>query len=282
MSYNAYSRADLRAGGWSRRAIDGAVARGELIRARQNRYLGGDVPDPVVQAVRIGGRLTCLSLLVLHGVFVLRRPQVHVHLPRCASRLRSASDRVTPLASRRRRLQRLHWLALVEPVGEHDTCVAIVDALIHSVLCQPSRAAVATLDSALHLGLVSRRALTDAFGALPAKYRVLLALLDARAESGPESIARLMLRGLGCRVEVQVTIAGVGRVDLVVDGWLVVECDSEAHHSGWEKQRADRARDLALAARGYTTIRPTADDILWHPQMVLDAVRGLRAAHATR
>ena len=34
---------------------------------------------------------------------------------------------------------------------------------------------------------------------------------------------RLMLRGLGCQIEVQVVIPGVGRVDFVVDGWLIVE-----------------------------------------------------------
>jgi hypothetical protein len=41
---------------------------------------------------------------------------------------------------------------------------------------------------------------------------------------------RLLLRALGHRAEVQVRIAGVGRVDLVVDGWLIVECDSRAYH----------------------------------------------------
>ena len=37
-------------------------------------------PDIVVRAVRVGGRLTCLSLLALMGVFVLRNDKVHVHL----------------------------------------------------------------------------------------------------------------------------------------------------------------------------------------------------------
>jgi very-short-patch-repair endonuclease len=58
-----------------------------------------------------------------------------------------------------------------------------------------------------------------------------------------------------------VWIDGVGRVDFVVEGWLVIECDSRAHHGGWEAQVADRRRDLALAALGYASIRPIAADI---------------------
>lgn len=91
---------------------------------------------------------------------------------------------------------------------------------------------------------------------------------------------RLMLRGLGCTVEVQVGYAGIGRVDLVVDGWLVIECDSEKHHSGWKKQQEDRTRDLLLAAQGYTTLRPTAVAIMERPEEVLAAVKGLLATRA--
>jgi very-short-patch-repair endonuclease len=40
----------------------------------------------------------------------------------------------------------------------------------------------------------------------------------------------------------------VGRVDFLVEGWLIIECDSKAHHEGWDKQRRDRRRDLAAAA----------------------------------
>ena len=76
---------------------------------------------------------------------------------------------------------------------------------------------------------------------------------------------RLILRSLGLAVEIQVTIDGVGRVDMVVDGWLIIECDSRAHHEGWDAQQRDRRRDLAAAALGYTTIRPLAEDILLPP-----------------
>lgn len=86
---------------------------------------------------------------------------------------------------------------------------------------------------------------------------------------------RLMLRSLGLRFEVQVSISGVGRVDFVVEGWLIIECDSEKHHSSWEAQRRDKRRDQAAAAQGYATYRPIAEDIMWNPDVVLAALRGL-------
>ena len=43
-----------------------------------------------------------------------------------------------------------------------------------------------------------------------------------------------------------------------------------------------RDRDLALAARGFTTLRPTASAIMWRQGEVLAAVRGLLAARAAR
>ena len=127
----------------------------------------------------------------------------------------------------------LHWHALVDE--PRRGCVSIVDALIHAVRCQPARHAVATIDSAVNKGMVGAEQLADVFAALPARYRVLRALVDGRAQSGPETLVRLMVRSLGCSVDLQVEFDGVGFVDLVVDGWLVIECDSKLFHSEWSR-----------------------------------------------
>ena len=89
---------------------------------------------------------------------------------------------------------------------------------------------------------------------------------------------RLLFRALGCRVEVQVQLAGVGRVDLIIDGWLIVECDSRAHHEDWQSQLRDRRRDIAAAGLGYTTIRPVAEDIYYRPDEILSAMKAILAA----
>lgn len=282
MNQDVFTRAELRAAGYSRRRLSSAVASGQLIRARRDRYMHGDAPAALVQAVRVGGRLTCLSLLALFEVFVLENSHLHVHVHHSASRLRSALARTTPLEPRSTRKVRLHWVPLHDPrmARAAESSVSIIDALIHAVRCQPLRAAIATLDSALNKNLIGLAELAEVFAALPQKYRVMRAFIDGRAESGPETLMRLMLLGLGCRIELQVKFAGIGRVDLLVDGWLIIECDSERYHSGWTQQQADRDRDLALAARGYTTLRPTATAIMWRPEEVLAAVRGLLAARA--
>ncbi len=209
--------------------------------------------------------MDCVSLLVLLGVFVRLATGLHVQLDHGASRLPPRADGTV-----------VHWRPLVgDPQG---LCADLIEALAQAVRCQSPDDAVATLDSAWHLGLVDDVGIAEVFRRLPLRYLPLRALLDRRSESGPETLMRLLLRGLGCSVEVQVHLDTVGRVDLLVDGWLIIECDSRAHHEGWDAQRNDRRRDLAAAALGYTTVRPLAEDILFDQETVLDTMRAVIAA----
>ena len=113
------------------------------------------------------------------------------------------------------------------------------------------------------------------FSALPSRFQVLRGFIDGRAQSGPETLVRLMALSLGCVVDLQVEFDGVGSVDLVLDGWLVVECDSKEFHSSWQQQLKDYRRDKLLAQRGYCVLRLTAADILYEPESVLASLRGL-------
>lgn len=276
----SFTLAQLLSRGFTRHSVTTAVHTGGLIRARRGHYLLPDAPRAVIEAVRVGGRVTCLSLLQLLGVFVFTNELTHVHLARGASRLRSPGDPRRRLAERRRRTVRTHWLELIRPETATSARVGVVDALVHAVLCQPARYAVATLDSALNKGLIRMHDLEALFAALPAKYAVLRRLVDGRAQSGTETLVRLIARGLGCRVQLQAYWPGVGYVDLLLDGWLAIECDSREFHAGWQQQVKDRERDLALAARGITALRLTAAQILYRPDEVAAAIRALRAAHA--
>lgn len=257
-------RGDLLARGWTDRALASAVTEGRILRPRPGAYLPIDAPPDVVDALALGGRLTCVSALAHHGVFVLDSSTLHVHLhtPRTS-------------APARARMLRRHWGRLHRSPHPCATSVEPLDALACATRCQTPRAALATIDSALHRGVIRSDELDDLFRLLPRRHRVLRKLIDARAESGPETLVRLILRSLGASFDVQVVIIGVGRVDFVVDGWLIVECDSEEFHSSWEAQRRDRRRDQAAAALGYTTFRPIAEDILWHPDLVRAALQGL-------
>lgn len=255
------SPSDLASHGLSPHRIRRLVQSGALIRLRNGRYVGPDCLPALAAAARAGGRLDCVSLLTALGIFVRERHgPLHVQIDADSSRLPA------PDAAIRR-----HW--------RHTACdrtrlaADIIEALAQACRCQAPRDAIATLDSAWHLGFVDEAGVAAVFARLPRRYRVLRALLDRRAEAGSESLVRLMVRALGCTVELQVDIQSVGRVDLLVDGWLIVECDSRAHHGSWEDRRRDTRRDLAAAALGYTTVRPIAEDVFDRPEVVFEMLR---------
>lgn len=271
VSWPVWSRADLVGSGLTWRHIGEAVAAGAVHRARRNAYLPGDVDAATLAASEIGGQLACVSELARRGVFVLDSAVLHVRVPARAGRLRGDLRRV-----------RVHWNGACRARVAN---VELLDALTDAVQCQGATAAIATLDSALNRGLLDENGLAELARRLPQRQRVLLRLVDAAAEAGSESSLRLVLRRLGFHVESQVSIPGVGRVDFLVDGWLIIECDSEAHHADWAQQKRDRRRDQAAAALGYATYRPIAEDIFWHREAVIAALVGLRemwAATAAR
>lgn len=246
--------------GLTRRHIAQCVRDGSLLRVRRDRYVPATTPPDVIRAARLGGRVDCVTLLSMLGVFVLGHRELHIQVTVGASRLPPRPPGV-----------KRHWRET--KAGREDLHADLIEALTQSCRCQEPRAAVATLDSAWHLGLIGEDDLAEIFGRLPVRFRGLRRLLDQRSESGPETFMRLMLRMMGCRIEVQPVVRGVGRVDFIVDGWLIIECDSEAHHSGWDAQKRDRRRDLRAAALGYTTIRPIAEDILYHRDEVFASIR---------
>ncbi|MDE0547358.1 endonuclease domain-containing protein [Microbacterium sp. C7(2022)] len=203
-----------------------------------------------------------MTLLQELGVFVQDAAGLHVQLEPDASRLPRRSAAVTA-----------HWRASMAPPA--CLTVPIVEALAQAVRCQEARAAIATLDSALHLGIINKAGLATIFARLPRRYGVLKDLVDGRCESGPETLVRLVLRTLECQVDLQVSIDGIGRVDFLVDGWLIIECDSQAFHSDWAARKRDLRRDRMAAERGYVTLRLLAEDIMWHRDDVRGAIAGL-------
>ncbi|MFJ4223572.1 type IV toxin-antitoxin system AbiEi family antitoxin domain-containing protein [Microbacterium sp. NPDC089695] len=245
-AHEILTRDDLLSTGMSSHSITAAVRRGTLIRIRRGLYAIAGTPSAIIDAVRIGGRLTCVTLLHAIGVFVQTSPALHVHVRPQLSRSRR----------RRPREATVHWGRCTREGLAH--IVSLHDAVRQSVRCQGPREAIATLDSILQHRLLTVVQLERVFAELPTRFQVLLTLVDGSAESGPETYMRLILRSLGVPFETQVLIAGVGRVDFVVDGWLIIECDSRSHHEGWGKQVDDRRRDIAAARRGYVTIRPLA------------------------
>lgn len=266
-------RADLLAAGARSRLITAAVRGGHLIRVRRDHYALPETSRPLLQSVRVGGRMTCITALATWGIFALR-DFVHVHLEREASRLRSPNARSTPFALAADGAT-LHWWPLAHPEHATATRVGLIDGLAHAVRCQPRHLAVAALDSALNLNLLNASGLAAVFDAVPGRFRSWAGLVDGRAESGPESILRLVVRDAGYRYRLQVPFDGTRRMDIVVEDRLVLEADSRQAHAGWDKQVDDRSRDLSHATRGLPSLRPLYQHTLYDPDLILRAIRGL-------
>jgi very-short-patch-repair endonuclease len=82
---------------------------------------------------------------------------------------------------------------------------------------------------------------------------------------------RVLLLDLGLAVRPQVPFGGVGRVDLLVERWVIVETDGAEFHDGTVSPR-DRRRDAALASRGYTVLRFRYAQVIFDLGSVANAV----------
>jgi very-short-patch-repair endonuclease len=249
-----------------------------LERLRRGWVALPDAPIAVVSAVRVGGRVSCLSVLKHENVWCAGDHRLHIRVPPTAHHLRSPHDRNVPLGRPERfgiALHRSHRAPFLdEPVGPVDS---FAWALLHSVTCQSKMDAIVTLDSALHSGRISRTELEFLTAGLPEKYRAYLALTDPNAASGLETKARLGLRRYNIAARSQVKIRGVGSVDLLVGERLVVETDGREWHTKPEAYAEDRRRDLALAALGYTVLRLSYDQVMGEWDQVVEVIRAIVA-----
>ncbi|MFC5931204.1 type IV toxin-antitoxin system AbiEi family antitoxin domain-containing protein [Cryobacterium melibiosiphilum] len=269
------SRLDLRSSGLSPQGITAAVKSGELLRVRRDHYALPDTDRHTLEAVRIGGREACVSAAREIGFFAFDTQFTHVHLDRQASRLRSPGNRNVPLVLAPRGGVELHWRPLIDLTDGTEFCVGARDALAQIIQCQEPRFALAALDTALHERKIQPTDLSEIFASVPARHHELRARIDARVDAGQESVLRDLFCRAGLRCDIQVTIGGIGRVDLLVEGCVVVEADSYAYHRSWPEQVRDHKRNRLLAERRYLTLRVPYEDIMFHPEAVLAAIREL-------
>ncbi|MFW7413842.1 endonuclease domain-containing protein [Demequina sp. SO4-18] len=152
-----------------------------------------------------------------------------------------------------------------------------------SVHCVDAMAQLVMLDHALRIGTCTRKNIA-AFTVTPGPRRAwLLAAVDPRSDSVSETCARVALRAAGLDVVSQAVFPGVGRVDLLVEGRVVVECDGRDYHSDPRAFARDRARDRELIARGLDVLRfPYADTVYRPDRVVSDVRRALDASPLRR
>ena len=273
------TRSQLLTAGTTSRALTAAVRSRALIRVREGYYALPEADTMLLQAVRIGGRLGCISALAAHGVWVAPHRFAHVALEPNAARLRAPRDRFRPLSNDLLDGCELHWLPSVDDRGSSVHTVGVIDALVQSLRCQPRELAIAALDSALYEGLVQRSDVGAVFAAVPRRLGPMRDLVDGRCMSGIETIVRLILIELGVPFEVQVAMRGVGTVDFVVAGCVVIETDGHLGHDGETGALRDYARDVALIGLGYSVLRLNFKQVMYEREAVVAAILGALRSH---
>lgn len=215
--------------------------RGEVLRPRKGWYADPNLPREAIDAIRIGGALTCVSAARVLGLWTPEDDgALHVAVPPNAARLRHPGDHRVRLADVPAPVV-VHW----EPPGAR-AIVSTEELLVAAARCRGIETAFVLLESALRQG-------RDVGAALPRMNRAgrrICARAGRRSESGTESLVKLILLKIGVPFRQQVEIPGVGRVDFLVGDRLIIEVDSYEHHAD---QYRDRKRDAAAGRLGYRT-----------------------------
>lgn len=240
---------------------------GEVVRAGPGVYAAPGSDLQLVAACVHRAHATCVTAAALHGITVLEVPRIpHLSVPRSRGRTPSRARQAWPAV--------LHREDGSDLSGEVSHPIAAVpDALARMLTCFPADEALVSIDSALAGHLVTVGQIAARLRG-PQRVRAQMALrqADGRSQSPTETLARLALVRAGLPCVPAVEIAGVGWVDLQVDGRIVVELDGFAYHSGRVQYREDRRRDRELIRQGYIVLRFTFEDVVRDPGIVVRAV----------
>jgi very-short-patch-repair endonuclease len=292
------TRAQLRAAGLGRHALDRCVAAGDLRRLpravytdrpapTRARYLlsGGRCDEGFAARVRTallqlgpGARAARRTAAALWRLDMLVEPDdVELDVPH-GSRRRVPGVRVQQSRSS------AQGLVVPVPGCAPLPVTPLVDTVLDCAVDRPLLEAVAIADSALRRRDCSVKALRRAATArrgLPHNGRVwaVLRLLDARCGSVLESALRVVLHNAGLappRTQYAMLAAGLmlGRVDFA---WpverLVVETDGRRWHDPADRRHADRQRDNRWGRLGWLVLRFTWAEVIHDPDAVVAAVR---------
>lgn len=244
--------------GLTRSSLAAAVARDRIRRLRAGVFAAPDADPLITRAAEHGGGITCGTALRARGVWVLDdSPQPHVWVGR--------NGRTHPHAG----------CDCVSHFFEGETRFGIADvetALVHLHRCSGDEAFFSSFESAWRKGLLSTAARARIRAALPETARWLVDLARHDADSGLESLLRLRLHLLGIRLDCQVSVDGLGVVDFVAGGRLIIEADGKENHDGPSKRHKDLVRDAIASRLGYETLRFDYAQIIYDWDSVAPAI----------
>ncbi|WP_422935748.1 hypothetical protein [Sinomonas sp. P47F7] len=229
-------------------------------RPKRGVYATADCRRDFLAAIMRNSVLTCASAARDHGLWIRVQPARH-HLG-CghghANGSLALASRLDATIHRGLRYQPHHTLPLA----------AVEDVVLHALRCLPEQAAVPLAASAIKLhGLRFEFLEEDLTARKSGRVLQTLRKVDLRVESLPEAEALLLLlplaEALGVDVEPQAFIPGIGRVDFLIAGFLIIEIDGVAFHSDRTSMLRDRERDNSATLSGYVKLR-YLPDVIWN------------------
>lgn len=247
----------LLAAGYTRRDI-GRLASATHQPRRGIFVLPGCRPE-FLAAVQHNARVTCASAAAHYGLW-LREPPAKHHL---------ACNHGHGSGFVRHRTVRFGG-----PAG--PPVAAVEDVVLHALGCLPPPASTAIATSALRLLGVPRELLNAHLTAdRSGSAREALRQLDLRAESIVEVDAQYLFTSNGIGYDAQVYLPGIGRVDFLLAGFLIIEVDGFAFHSSRDSLRRDLGRNNASTVGGFAVLRYMPEHIWFEPERVLAEVRAV-------
>jgi hypothetical protein len=271
--HHFFTIAELRARGNTTGSIRREIEAGRLERVIKGWYATPRTDRDAVRAMRLGGRLGCVSALRLRGAWCPPDQGMHIEFPSYASGRRLAVRGLPAEAV-------AHWHGKEAATGSAFPVVPIDLAVARVLQCQPPQLAIAVLDSLLFRRLLTENRLRAVLAAGPERMRFLADHLEPRSEEGIESIVRFRLSMIGIAASVQVTLRSRDRLDLLIDDWLVLELDGRATHAQQKAFTADRVRTARLIRDGRLVLQFAYATILYDWPFVESTVLDVIAKHA--
>ena len=236
------------------------AARRGILQPDRGLYALPTAPPDLVAVLRNRELLTCSSAAAHYGLWCLHPPGLrHVYHQRHSAVGDSA----------------IHHAGLLLPPSRLHPVVALADVLVHALRCLPFAESLVMVESAVSRGDMTVDFLRQRLeGRRNGKTREVLAWVDRGADSLLETLARTYFRQAGIFVQTQVYLERVGYVDLLLDGWLVVELDGR-HHAEWSQVKKDHRRNNESVVQGYTALRYYYADVVHHPAEMVAQVQAV-------
>lgn len=250
--------AHLRGAGFTRGEIDKAVGAGLVLQPRHGVYRLPGANVDFAQAYNANAALTCISAAPHYGLWALKEPDgahlaaSHHRLPRGVSAHRFHGSIST----------------LLPPV------LPLKHVLVHALQCLPELEALVMVECAYNRGETDPDFLRQLLpGARNGRARAVLQLAEQGSDSLLETVARVLFRRHGFDVRTQVYLEGIGYVDFLLHGCLIVEIDGVGFHLNKPQFKKDIRRNNVGAAGGYRVLRYLYEDVVHHPERMLEQIR---------